>query len=255
MPVVLHRPSPEGFVPKTCTVVRKADGWYVCITLEDKSVPLPEPVPIKRAVGIDVGLDRFLTTSDGEVVPIPRYYRRAQKHLARQQRQLSRKVKGSANWKRQATKVACLQLHVARQRKAFHYQVAHWLVGQYDLLVVEDLNVRGLARTRLAKSILDAAWGQFLDILTAVAVKRGKQVLRVDPRGTSQNCCVCEERVPKTLSERVHDCPRCGSWDRDLNAAIEILKRGLRSPRIRGDIGGRWDCRSLAVEDPGLPVR
>ena len=241
MPVVLHRPLPEGFVPKTCTVVRKADGWYVCITLEDKSVPSPEPVPIKRAVGIDVGLDRFLTTSDGEVVPIPRHYRRAQKHLARQQRQLSRKVKGSANWKKQATKVACLQLHVARQRKAFHYQVAHWLVGQYDLLVVEDLNVRGLARTRLAKSILDAAWGRFLDILTAVAVKRGKQVLRVDPRGTSQNCCVCEERVPKALSERVHDCPRCGSWDRDLNSAIEILKRGLRAVGLPlSGCGGSW---------------
>ena len=150
-------------------------------------------------------------------------------------------MKGSANWKRQATKVACLQLHVARQRKAFHYQVAHWLVGQYDLLVVEDLNVRGLARTRLAKSILDAAWGQFLDILTAVAVKRGKQVLRVDPRGTSQNCCVCEEHVPKTLSERVHDCPRCGSWDRDLNAAIEILKRGLRAVGLPlSGCGGSW---------------
>ncbi len=241
LPVVLHRPLPEGFVPKTCTVVRKANGWYVCISLEDKSVPLPATVPIKKAVGIDVGLDRFLTTSDGAVVPIPRHYRQAQNQLARQQRQLSRKMKGSVNWQKQATKVACLQLHVARQRKAFHYQVAHRLVEQYDLLVVEDLNIRGLAQTRLGKSILDAAWGQFLDILKAVAVKRGKQVLKVNPRGTSQNCCVCEERVSKTLGERVHDCPRCGLWDRDWNAAIEILKRGLRAVGLAlSGCGGFW---------------
>ena len=248
MRVVLHRPLPEGFVPKTCTVVRKADGWYVCISLEDKTVPEPEPVPIQRAVGIDVGLDRFLTTSDAEVVPIPRYYRQAQRRLARLQRQLSRKVKGSANWQRQANKVARLQLHIARQRKAFHYLVAHWLVERYDLVVVEDLNIRGLARTPLGKAIVDAGWGQLLDILQAVAVKRGKRVLKVDPRDSSQNCCVCGERVPKTLAERVHNCPRCGSWDRDLNAAIEILKRGLRAVGLPlSGCGGSWVTSPIAL--------
>ncbi len=241
MPVVLHRPLPAGFVPKTCTIVRRADGWYVLIALEDETVPVPEPVPIQRAAGIDVGLERFLTTSGGEVVPIPRYYLRSQKHLARQQRRLSRKVKGSANWKKQAAKVARLQLHIARQRNAFHYRVAHWLAEQYDLLVVENLNIRGLARTRSGKAVLDAGWGSFIDILSAVAVKRGKQVLKVDPRNSSQNCCVCEEVVPKTLAERVHNCPRCGSWDRDLNAALEILKRGLRAiGQSLSGCGGFW---------------
>ena len=192
-------------------------------------------------MGIDVGLDRFLTTSDGEMVPIPRYYLRSQKHLARQQKQLSRKVKGSANWRKQAARVARLQLHIARQRKAFHYQVAHWLVGQDDLLVVEELNIRGLARTRLAKAVLKAGWGRFIDILSAGAVKRGKQVLKVDPRNSSQNCCVCGERVQKTLAERGHNCPRCGTWDRDLNSAIEILKRGLRAVgQSLSGCGGAW---------------
>ena len=156
-------------------------------------------------------------------------------------RRIASKEKGSLNWQRQAVKVGCLQLHVARQRQAFHYLVAHLLVEQYDLLVVEDLNIRGLARTPLGKAILDAGWGQFLDILKAVAVKRGKQVLKVDPRGTSQTCCVCEERVQKTLSERVHNCPRCGSWDRDLNSALEILKRGLRAVgQPLSGCGGSW---------------
>ena len=107
--------------------------------------------------------------------------------------------------------------------------------------MVESLNIRGLARTRSGKAVLDAGWGSFIDILSAVAVKRGKQVLKVDPRNSSQNCCVCEEVVPKTLAERVHNCPRCGSWDRDLNAAIEILKRGLRAMgQSLSGCGGSW---------------
>lgn len=223
--VILHRPIPDGFTLKQATILRKADGWYVSFSMEDETVPQPLPVDeVKSAVGIDVGLEKFLVTSDGEAVSIPQYYRNGQKQLARAQRKLSRKEKGSKNYQRQANKVARLHLHIARQRKEFHYQVAHWLCATYDLIGFEDLNIKGLARTRLAKSILDAAWGGFLAILQAVAVKRGKVAVGSNPNGTSQECSRCGKRVEKPLEVRVHNCPHCGLViDRDWNSAINIL--------------------------------
>jgi putative transposase len=227
IPIVMHRPIPEGSVIKQATIVNKADGWYVSFSLEDNTVPVSLPVDeIKSTVGIDVGLEKFLTTSDAKSIAVPQFYRKAQAVLARQQRKLSRQEKGSINYGNQANKIAKLHLHVARQRKDFHYAVAHYLCSNYDLIGFEKLNIKGLARTRLAKSILDVAWRSFLNILQAVAVKRGKHTQEVDARGTSIECFNCEERVVKDLSVRVHDCPNCGvSLDRDYNAAINVLKR------------------------------
>lgn len=227
--VILHRPIPEGFVLKQATILKKADGWYVSFSLEDGTVPESLPVDdVKSMVGIDVGLEKFLTTSDGQSVEIPQFYRKGQRTLARQQRKLSRKQKGSKNYDKQARRVAQLHLHVTRQRKEFNYQVAHWLCSVYDFIGFENLNIKGLARTRLAKSILDAAWGSFLSILQAVAVKRGKRTQGTDPRGTSIDCSGCGERVIKTLANRVHDCPHCGLViDRDWNSGINILNRVL----------------------------
>ena len=229
--VILHRPIPDGFAIKQATLVKKADGWYVSFSLEDGTVPELLPVDeVKASVGIDVGLEKFLATSDGQAVEIPQFYRKSQLRSSRQQRQLARMEKGSKNYQRQANKVARLHLHVARERKEFHYQVAHWLCDQYDLIAFENLNIKGLARTRLAKSILDAAWGSFLNILQAVAVKRGKWAMGDDPRGTSIECSGCTGRVEKTLKDRVHDCPHCGLViDRDWNSGINILNRVKRT--------------------------
>jgi putative transposase len=226
--VILHRPIPDGFDIKQATILVKADGWYCSFSLEDKAVPNALSIDeITTATGIDVGLEKFLTTADGQSIEVPQYYRKAQSKLARQQRQLARQVKGSKNHSKQSNKVAKIHLHVARQRKQFHYHVAHWLVKSYDLIVFENLNIRGLARTRLAKSILDVAWSAFLQVMQAVAVKRGKLTLGVDPRGTSINCSSCGERVEKTLACRVHSCSSCGLViDRDWNSALNLLKRG-----------------------------
>lgn len=228
IPVILHRPIPDGFEITQATIVRKADGWHVSFSLEDNTVPVPLPIDeIKSATGIDVGLEKFLTTSDGQSIEVPQYYRKSQMALARQQRQLSRKQKGAKNYEKQANKVARLHLHIARQRKEFHYQVAHWLCSMYDLIAFENLNIIGLARTRLAKSILDAAWGTFLSVLQAVAVKRGKHAIGDDPKGTSIECSNCGERVVKDLDVRIHDCPHCNLvLDRDWNAAINISLPG-----------------------------
>jgi putative transposase len=232
-----------------------ADGWYVSFSLEDNTVPTSLPVDkIKKSVGIDVGLEKFLTTSDAESIAVPQFYRKAQKVLARQQRKLCRQEKGSNNYKVQANKIARLHLHIHWQRKDFHYAVAHYLCSNYDLIGFEKLNIKGLAKTRLAKSILDVAWRTFLNILQAVAVRRGKHTQACDARGTSIECFNCEERVVKDLSVRVHDCPNCGvSLDRDYNAAINVLKRtaGL-SFAACGDLGV---AQSMKQEISGVNLR
>lgn len=229
MPAILHRPIPDGFTLKTCTIVRKADGWYCCISMQDETVPEHKPLDeVKTAVGIDVGLKEFLTTSEGETVPIQQIYRKTQAHLARQQRKLERSKKGSNRSKKQKNKIAGIHQRIGRIRENFHYNTAHNLVKKYDLIAVEDLNIKGLARTRLSKSILDAAWGRFITILDAVAVKCGVRVVKVSPHGTSQNCSSCGAKVPKTLSIRLHKCHKCGlEMDRDENAARNILERAL----------------------------
>jgi len=229
MSVIMHRPIPDGFTLKTCAIVHKADGWYCCISIQDETVPEPMPLDeVKSAVGIDVGLKEFLTTSDGETVSIQQTYRKTQSHLARQQREFARKEKGSNRSNRQKNKIARIHQRIGRIRENFHYNTAHKLVKNYDLIAVEDLKLKGLARTRLSKSILDAAWGQFITILETVAVKCGVRVVRVSPYSTSQDCSNCGAKVPKTLSIRLHECHKCGlQMDRDENAARNILDRAL----------------------------
>lgn len=231
MPVIMHRPLPDGFTLKNCTIVLKADGWYCCISMQDETVPSLLPAEeIRSATAIDVGCEKFLTTAAGEAVQVPQFYRQAQSRLARAQKKLARQEKGAKNWERQKNRIALLHLKVARCRKEFHYHVAHWLCKVYDLISFENLNIRGLARTRLAKSILDCAWGAFLVILQAVAVKRGKRTVEVSACGSSIECSSCGTRVEKTLKDRVHECPSCRLIiDRDWNSALVLLERGIRT--------------------------
>jgi putative transposase len=241
IPVIVHRPIPSGFVLKTAAIVKKADGWYVSVSAEDETVPNPKPIDtIKTYVGIDVGLKEFLTTSDGEVVPIQQIYRKAQNHLARQQRFLARQEKGSKSYKKQQNKIARIHQRIQRQRKDFHYKVAYKLVREYDLIGVEDLQVRNLTRnSKLAKSILDAAWSAFITILESVAVKRGVHVVKVAPHNTSQDCSGCGTKVLLALSVRTHCCPKCNLiLDRDENAAINILIKALQAVGLIVSVGG-----------------
>ncbi len=201
------------------------------ISLEDQTVPGLVPLDeIKLAVGIDVGLHEFLTTSDGETEPVQQNFRRSQKRLALGKRRSSRMQKNSSNAQKQKNRIARIHQRVKCQRKEFHYKVARKLVKTYDLIGVEDLNIIGLAKTRLAKSILDAAWGEFITILEAVAVKCGVRVVKVKPHGTTTDCSTCGWKVPKTLEVRIHDCPKCLTvLDRDLNAAKNILVRAINA--------------------------
>lgn len=229
IPINVHRSIPLCFTLKTATICFKADGYYVSISAEEATVPQPKPVDeIKSVVGIDLGLKVFLAASSGEFVPVPQIYRQAQQHLARQHKELARKKTGSKNQEKQKSRVARIHQRIARQRETFHYQVAHNLCRQYDLIAIEELNIKGLARTRLAKSIYDVAWGRFITILESVVVKYGVHLVKVNPHNTTQNCSGCGIKVPKTLSVRLHECPKCGlSMDRDTNASVNILVKAL----------------------------
>jgi len=138
---------------------------------------------------------------------------------------------------------------VARQRKDFHYNIANKLLDEYDVIAHEALNIKGLAKTRLSKSILDAGWGNFIEIFTRKAENTGKMTVAVNPNGTTQNCSNCDVKVPKTLRDRVHKCT-CGlELDRDLNAAINIRKLAEGHPvsKARGDLSNSRSVKREAL--------
>ncbi|MGD1804620.1 RNA-guided endonuclease InsQ/TnpB family protein [Dapis sp. BLCC M126] len=226
-----HRPLPNGFQIKTVTISRKADGYYVTLSLEDKSVSKfnsDVKSTSENTLGIDMGLKYFVVTSEGKSVPIPQYYRKSQQRLKTLQKRLSRKKKGSIRWLKAVKAVAKQHKKVADRRKDFHFKTANELLSKAEIIAHENLNIKGLAKTHLSKSINDAGWGQFLTILTVKAENAGQKTIAVNPKNTSQDCSNCGQKVPKELSQRIHSCPHCGTViGRDLNAAINIKNRAV----------------------------
>jgi putative transposase len=176
---------------------------------------------VHSAIGIDVGLKWFLTDSEGSTIDNPRFYRTSQKTLRRKQRQLCRRKKGSHRRRKAARSTAQTHLKIARQRRDFHSKTAKHYAEHYQVIAVEKLSMLNMVQNHsLAKSIMDASWGAFLDILEEKAGRAGHRVIRVNPRFTSQKCYRCGEIVQKSLSVRTHICPFCGYVaDRDVNAA------------------------------------
>lgn len=222
--VKLHRPV-EGQI-KTVTLKREADKWCVIFSCELPEVPVVNNG--KPAVGIDVGLESFLTTSDGHQEPNPRYLKNALPKLRRVSRSVTRKKKGGKNRRKTVRRLQKIHTRVRNLRREHHYQVACRLVLAYGLIAVESLNIQGMIRNgRFSRAISDAGWSGFLNILRYKAESAGVQFVEVDPKGTSQECSGCGQEVRKDLSVRWHDCPHCGlSLHRDHNAARNILARG-----------------------------
>ena len=240
MKVIWHRPLPNGFVAKTATITKKADSWYLNLSLGNKNVPeiTPEFPTMENTTGIDMGLKAFLVTDEGEEVAIPQFYRKTEKKLKRLQRSLSRKKKGSTRRKKAIRRFARAHLRAANTRKDFHHKAAKRLVGNGNHIGHEALNIKGLARTRMAKSVNDAGWGTFLEILSIKAERAGLMTIPVNPNGTTQDCSGCGIKVPKTIQDRWHSCPNCGcELDSDHNAAINIKQRAVGHPvqALRGD--------------------
>jgi putative transposase len=225
---------------KRVRIVRKADMYFVqfCIDVDRK-----EPAELSgKMLGLDMGLASFYTDSDGQKIDCPKFLRKAEKQLKREQRRLSRKKKGSKNRVKARVKVSRRHLKVQRQRKDFAVKLARCVVKSSDLVALEDLQVRNLVKNRhLAKSIHDAAWSQFANWLCYFGSVFGKPVVKVPPAYTSQDCSSCGNRVKKSFSERTHVCP-CGCiLDRDENAAKNILRLGLEhnEEMYRWAIGNR----------------
>jgi putative transposase len=172
-----------------------------------------------------------------------------------EERRLCARKKGSHRRSKMARSVAQTHLKTERQRRDFHFKTAKRYADAHSTIVVEDLNIQALARSRLAKSILDASWGAFLFILTYKAASAGGQVIRVDPRYTTQKCSKCGELVEKSLSVRTHTCPHCGYVaDRDVNAARNILQAGAPpsgtlAAGLAGERGALW------AKPPALAAR
>jgi putative transposase len=221
------RPLPS--VPSSVSVIREADGrFYASFVVQRDPTPLP---PVERVAGIDLGLAVFATVaaSDAttEQVANPRHLRAAERHLARAQRTLSRTRKGSATRAKARHRVAVAYRKVRDRRTDHHHKLALRLVRENQAVAVEDLAVAGLARTRLAKSVHDAGWGQFTRLLEEKATQYGRRVVRIGRfEPTSQTCSSCDRRDgPKPLHVRTWTCAGCAMvHDRDANAARNILK-------------------------------
>ncbi|MGP3735919.1 RNA-guided endonuclease InsQ/TnpB family protein [Streptomyces sp. GDS52] len=219
-------------VPSSVTVVKDAAGRYFAsfVVDTDPDADLSRMPASDRAVGIDLGLVHFAVLSDGTKIDSPRFLRRAEKKLKKAQRELSRKQKGSSNREKARRKVACAHARVADARRDFHHQLSTQLIRENQTVAVEDLAVRGLARTRLAKSVHDAGWSQFVHMLAYKARRYGRTFVKVGRfEPTSQVCSACGHRDgPKPLHVREWTCTVCGTvHDRDHNAAKNVKAAGL----------------------------
>jgi putative transposase len=282
VPFVFDRPIPDGFEVKTGTIIREADGFYICFALvgmeclpgeassgnaSDVPVTVAEIQPtLENSIGIDLGLEYYAALSTGETVEFPRWLRRSAEKLATLQRRKEKQPHGSKSRCILAKKIAKVHQTIARQRLDWQFKLAYWLFSKCDVLICEDLKLKGLSRrckakpnneggynpngqaakSGLNKSLLDAAHGQFVKVLEWVAFKTGKTLKKIDPRGTSQHCHACLNRVNKTLGDRWHE-RVCGeSLSRDVNSGKLIQRIGV----VGKDITSLKTAMALSVEEP-----
>ena len=232
----MHRPLQGD--PKEVTLVKKASGWYAHIVCEIPDTPKVEPTD---AIAVDMGTTHYLTTSEGEKVDNPRWYRKAEGLLHKHNQTMARRKKGSNRWQKAVHASALHQERTANKRKDFIGKLVYKLYHHQknSVLVTEDLGVSNMVKNKhLSKSISDASWATFFEWAANIAERDGFHFHQVDPKNTSQICSCCGEKAPKklSLSVRTFNCGYCGfSLDRDHNAALNILFRAAAALR-----GERW---------------
>jgi putative transposase len=225
---VKSREIPDGFVVKQARIVRKASGYFVMMTLEC-DVSVPDVMPHGHPIGIDLGLDKFVATSEGLVIDRPRFLNSLHRQLKLLQRRLKHKQKGSNNRHKLNRKIARLHQRISDTRKDWHFKLAHKLCDGAGMIFVEDIDFRVWAKGMFSKHTLDAGFGQFIKILQWVCWKRGVYFALVDKDYTSQVCPQCDSHTgKKQLSVRIHACPECGyTVHRDVAAAQIVRNRGV----------------------------
>jgi putative transposase len=249
---VKSRNIAPGFKLKTVSITKKADGYYVSFSVEDKSVPVLEldAVPTEsNTIGIDVGLEKLYVDSNGNQANPQKHLRKAESKLANLQRKLEDKNRSKKAKRLIRKAISRLHQKVARQRKDWHYNEAHKLALNCRVLAIEDLKIGNLKRRNKPKKIdgdfvsnkqaqksgMNKSWSDngvasFVAILSQIAQKYGTRIIKVNPRGTSQHCSQCLNRVSKTLSDRWHSCNACNlSCDRDYNSAVLIKRLAVGS--------------------------
>ncbi len=211
---------------KTCTIKREIDKWFVIFTVETETEPLPKT---GESVGIDAGVCQFLTLSDGTTVENNRLYQSAQKSLRVAQRAVARKKKGSNNRKKAVLKLRKIHQKIKNCRADYQHKVSTWLIKNYDVICIEKLNLAGMVKSNLGKSLNDVAIGMFYNMLEYKAVSAGKELIKVPAHFTSQTCHACghcEKANRKTQAD--FECVKCFHKNNaDINAALNILRLGI----------------------------
>jgi putative transposase len=229
---LFHRPL-EGEV-KGVIIKKSATGWYAIFQVEVEKEPLEKT---GKVVGIDLGVEKLVTTSDGVVIENPKVFDKVEKRIKILQKSLSRKKKGSRNYEKVRKKLAKIHEHVKNLMNDYIHKVTSWLVEQYSEIYVEDLDVKDMVEDSnsktLRKHILHANFSRFMSYLSYKASRAGRRVVKVNPKNTSKTCTECGYvKKDLTLSDRVFSCPKCG-WvtDRDYNASLNTLRAGSGLPR------------------------
>jgi putative transposase len=234
---IKSREIPDGFVVKQARIVRKASGYFLILSLEC-DVTVPDTMPHGFPVGIDLGLDQFLATSEGKLVKRPKFLKTEHRKLKLLQRRLKNKKKGSNNRHKLNRKIARLYQRVTDTRKDWQFKLAHEIAKDAGMVFVEDIDFRVWAKGMFCKHTLDAGFGQFISILSWVCWKQGVYFEKVNKDYTSQVCPNCDTHTgKKALDNRVHNCPSCGYiTHRDVAAAQVIRNRGLSAEGRSVDI-------------------
>ncbi|MDP7181881.1 MAG: RNA-guided endonuclease TnpB family protein [Candidatus Woesearchaeota archaeon] len=225
IPFIMHREI-EGRI-KQITIKKHASGkWFAFVAEETTKKTMPTR-PEKR-VGIDLGINNFVFDSDGHREDSPKPLGKSLQLLKRAKKRLSRTKKGSRNREKQRKRVAKIHEKVVDQRNDFLHKLSRWYTQTYSFIAVEALNIRGMIHSSFnARNMMDASWACFVRMLEYKAESAGTQVIKVDPRGTTQTCSECGRKEKKELWQRTHACV-CGFVvDRDYNSALEILKRAV----------------------------
>jgi len=229
--IKVHREIPEDWELKKITVEKKRSGKYYVTILYEYEEEI-EPVKVCKAVGLDFAEHGLYVSSDGECGQLPKYFRGSEEKLAREQRKLSKMVKGSCNWVKQKIKIAKIHEHIANQRMDFQHKRSTEIANAYDAVCVEDIDMKALSQSlKLGKSTMDNGYGEFRRMLEYKLEDRGKTFVKIDKWYPSSKRCSCCGHINKDLklSDREWACPEChASWDRDINAAINIREEGMR---------------------------
>ncbi|MDY7043250.1 transposase [Virgibacillus sp. M23] len=224
-----HRAIPSEYTIKSCTLSMTSSGkYYISILTEyEKEIKRKE---IEKVVGLDFSMDGLFVDSEGEKANYPKFYRQILNKLAKEQRKLSRKKKGSANWNKQRIRVANIQEKVANQRKNFLHHKSKELVSNFDAVVIEDLDMKGMSQAlKFGKSVAENGWGMFTSFLQYKLKEQGKQLIKIDKWFPStKTCSSCGNTQPMPIEIRTYACS-CGlNLDRDYNSALNIKKEGIR---------------------------